>query len=210
MIKPTTIKVVIADDNKFFVDALSDSLASYEELSVIGKFTTIKDTINFTQNNTFDILILDVNFNGKSSLDYIEEIRGNNISFKIISLTTMNNSYIKSEAKEKGIHSFVGKDSDLSNFKNIIVDCFNNNTVIEAQNNNNKITIDNLSFTKRKLEILQTLYSYSHKNGKEISEILNITENALKSHKRELFEITNTTNTTELIKFGIQKGLIVA
>ncbi|WP_299434498.1 hypothetical protein [uncultured Aquimarina sp.] len=33
--------------------------------------------------------------------------------------------------------------------------------------------------------------------------------NALKSHKRELFEITDTKNTPELIKFGIQNGLII-
>lgn len=203
------IKLVVADDNKFFVDAISDSLNSHEEFTVIAKFSTIEDVINFTKNNTLDVLILDVNFNGKSSLDYISDIKKNNSNFKIISLTTMNNNFMKSEANTKGINCFAGKDGDLSNFKEVILNCYKENG-IQQNETSSKVKIDNLVFTKRKLEILQALYSHSDKNGKALSEILNITENALKSHKRELFEITNTSNTTELIKFGIQNGLIVS
>lgn len=204
----TPIKLVVADDNNFFVEALSSSLSSYKELNVVAQFTSIDKVINFTKNNDLDILILDVNFNGISSLNYISEIK-NGKDFKIISLTTLNNNFIKLEATEKGVDCFVGKDTDLSKFKQEILNCYYN-----SNNNLNepsaKIEIDNLVFTKRKLEVLQALYTYSNKNGKALSAILNISESALKSHKRDLFEITNTSNTTELIKFGIQKGLIVA
>lgn len=204
------LKLVIADDNKFFVEALSDSLSQNEEFMIVGKFTSIEQVINFTQHYSLDILILDVNFKGTSSLDYISEIKKTKNDFKIISLTTMNNNFIKSEAEEKGVDYFIGKDSDLSNFKEVILNCYNQNLNNKKSNNSSKIKINNLTFTKRKLEVLQALYSHSDKNGKTLSETLNITESALKSHKRDLFEITNTKNTTELIKFGIQHGLIVA
>lgn len=205
----TKLKLVIADDNKFFVDALADSLSTHEEFEIVDKFTSINEVINYTKNNSLDILILDINFNGTSSLDYVSEIK-NGQNFKIISLTTMNNNFIKLEAKEKGIDSFVGKDTDLSNFKEEILNCYHKVSNNRLEDTSAKIEIDNLVFTKRKLEVLQALYTHSNKNGKALSAILNITEYALKSHKRDLFEITNTTNTTELIKFGIRKGLIVA
>lgn len=204
------VKLVIADDNNFFVEALADSLSIHKEFEIVGRFTTIDNVINFTKNNSLDVLVLDVNFNGVSSLDYISEIKNNQQDFKIISLTTMNNNFIKSEAKEKGVDCFVGKDTDLSKFKDKILDCYSNSNNTAEEDTSTKIEIENLVFTKRKLEVLQALYKYSNKNGKELSAILNITEYALKSHKRDLFEITNTTSTTELIKFGIQKGLIVA
>ncbi|MGJ8745021.1 hypothetical protein [Polaribacter sp.] len=49
-----------------------------------------------------------------------------------------------------------------------------------------------------------------YKKEKELSKTLHISESSLKSHKRDLFEITNTKNTPELIKFGIQQGIIIS
>jgi DNA-binding NarL/FixJ family response regulator len=203
------IRVVIADDNRFFCDALKDSLNNHKELNVINTFTTLNELINFTNLHNLDVLVLDVNFNGESSLDFINKIRIKESNFKIIALTTMNNNFIKQKAYLNGIDFFIGKDTDLANFKDEIINCFYSNlTAIEIKSK--KIKIGNYIFTKRKLEIIQALYIHSDKKEKELSTILNITESSLKSHKRELFEITNTKSTPELIKFGIQNGLIVA
>lgn len=203
------IQVIIADDNRFFCEALQDSLNKYDEVVVKNTFTSIEEVIQYTNNHYLDVLILDINFNGKNSLDYISEIRKTNSVFKIIALTTMNNNFIKNNAYTKGVDLFVGKDSDLSNFKNEIINCFNTKTETETIAEK-KVIIDNKIFTLRKLEVLQALYIHSDKTEKQLSEILNISESALKFHKRNLFEITNTKNATELIKFGIQNGLILS
>jgi DNA-binding NarL/FixJ family response regulator len=203
------LKIIIADDNHFFCDALKDSLNIHVELNVTNIFTTLKELIKFTNYNNLDVLILDINFNGESSLDFIDQIKKENKGFKIIALTTMNNNFIKEKAINNGVDFFVGKDGNLENFKEIILNCFVNKT-IKKNKTSSKITIDNYTFTKRKLEILQALYIHSDKKEKELSAILNITESSLKSHKRELFEITNTKSTPELIKFGIQKSLIIS
>ena len=147
--------------------------------------------------------------NGQSSLDVINKIKTKSNSFKIIALTTMNNNFMKEKAHHNGVDLFVGKDSDLSNFKDVILNCYYK-TVAPSETKTSKIKIGNYIFTKRKIEILQALYIHSHKKEKELSETLNISESSLKSHKRELFEITNTKNTPELLKFGIQNGLIIA
>lgn len=202
------IQIVIADDNRFFCDALKDSLNQHKELSVINTYTTIDSLIEFTNNFTLDILILDINFNGISSLDYINKIKKESSDFKIIALTTMNNNFIKEKALLHGIDSFVGKDSDLSNFKEVLLNCYYS-IKKPRLSKSSKVKIDHYIFTKRKIEILQALYIHSDKKEKELSLILNITESSLKSHKRDLFEITDTKNTSNLIKFGIQNGLIV-
>lgn len=203
------LQIVLADDNQFFCEALKDSLQKHEEFNVIAFFTSIIELIDFTNSNSFDLLVLDINFNGESSLDFLDKIKPESANFKIISLTTLNNNFIQSEALKKGVNYFIGKDSDLRNFKKIILDCMVNE---ESGNNtfSKKIQIDNLIFTQRKLEILQNLYIHSDKKEEEISKLLNISVSALKTHKRELFEITNSSNTIELIKFGIQNGLIIA
>ena len=207
--KNNLIKIVIADDNRFFCEALKDSLNIHKELSVAHTFTSLDPLIYFTKTHNFDVLILDVNFHGQSSLDVVDKIKTKRNRFKIIALTTMNNNFIKEKAYSNGVDFFVGKDTDLSNFKEVILNCFHNN-LATIDTNSTKIKIGNYIFTKRKLEILQALFIHSDKKEKELSKTLSISESSLKSHKRDLFEITNTNNTPELIKFGIQNGLIVS
>lgn len=203
------IDIIIADDNRFFCDALKDSLNFHDELSVLKTFTTIKELINYTNYAKFDVLILDVNFKGENSLDFINEIKKSNSDFCIISLSTLNNNYIINKATEKGVNYFVSKDSDLTNFKKIIIDCYNNYIQLSFKKHNSKIVINNMIFTKRKLEILQALYNFASRKEFDLATELNLSISALKTHKRELFEITNTNNTTELIKFGLKNGLIL-
>jgi DNA-binding NarL/FixJ family response regulator len=206
MIK-TPLKIVIADDNKFFCEALKDSLNFHTEFNVNNIFITIESLIDFTSKNAFDVLILDINFNGTSSLDYLSDIRKTVTDFKIISLTTLNNNAIKNEAFQKGVDCFIGKDDDFSSFKHVILDCFNSDT--KNENKDFKLKINSHKLTLRKIELLQSFYKYADKTEKELSAILNISESTIKTHKRELFAITKTKNTQDLIKFGIQNGLII-
>ena len=168
----------------------------------------LNDLIAYTTTSSFDILILDINFNGESSLNYIDEIRPPGKYFKIISLTSLNNEHIKSNALKKGVDMFIGKDSDFTRFKSIIIGVHCSESV-EQPNNDSRKQVDYLRLTDRKLEVLQALYKYADKKEIEISTLLNISENSLKSHKRELFEITDTNNTPDLIRFGIKNGLIL-
>lgn len=200
------INVVIADDNHFFCEALKDSLNTHKEINVINTFTTLKDLISYTKTYDFDVLILDINFNGENSLDHINELK--KTQTKIIALTTLNNDFIKDIALKSGVDVFIGKDEDYSNFKNVIIDCYINNTK-QTLKKRAKVKIDNKLITKHKLTILQAIYTNSDKSEKELSELLNISVSSLKTHKRELFEITNTKSTPELLKYGIQKGLII-
>lgn len=204
----TPLNLVIADDNRFFCDALKDSLNLHNELNVIATFSNLNSLIEYTETTNFNVLILDVNFNGISSLDHIQNIRKNKNDFKIIALTTLNNNFIKQEATSKGVDCFVGKDTDLTLFKDLVLKCYQKKEE-KVATLSKKIQIGTLKFTTRKLEVLQALYKHSDKKEKELSAILHITENSLKTHKRELFEITNTKSTPELIKFGIQNGLII-
>ncbi len=203
------IKIIIADDNRFFCEAVIDSLKQHQEFTAGLYFTTLEDLINYTNFNTFDILILDVNFNGNNSLDHISEIKKETSNFKIIALTTLDNNFIKRKAFEQGVDEFIGKNSDFSKFKDIIIDCYQKPT-IKKEIKSKKIIINNFSFTERKLGILEALYKHSDKTELELAKKLNITKHSLKTHKRELFEITNTNNIQDLIKFGIQHGLIIA
>lgn len=201
------IRIVIADDNNFFGEALKDSLDQHEEFHVLKSFNNLDKLVMYTQNAEFDILVLDVNFNGESSLDYIERIKTSNSTFKIILLTSMNLGMVENRAFELGVDKVLGKDSALADFKAIIL---NNFKLKRKGSFKAKVRInEEVVLTKRKLEVLQALYDYSNFTEKQIAKKLFISESALKTHKRELFEMTKSRNTVELIKFGVEEGIII-
>ena len=204
-----TIEVVIADDNTFLSQALAENLNNSCSINVSRTFDNLKDLIDYIPLSNFDVLILDINFNGESSLDYIEKIRTQKKDFKIIALTTLNNSFTKQMALEKGIDLFKGKNSAYENFAQTIIDCFTNETCKKSKNKSTSYFIDDTKFTQTKISVIKGLYEHSGKTEAEIAELLNISTSALKSHKRQLFEMTNTTKIVDLIKFGLNNGILI-
>lgn len=207
--KQKKINIVIADDNRFFCEALKDSLNNNLNFNVLETFTELSELIKYNQSFSYDVLILDINFNGISSLESINDLKSYNKTLKTLALTTLNNDFIREKAYKNGVDVFIGKDEDFSSFNNKVLECFNNHGKNDWVKSS-KFFIDDKIITKHKLNILQAMYSNSDKNEKELAKILSISVSSLKTHKRELFEITNTKSTPELLKYGIQKGLIIA
>ena len=145
----------------------------------------------------------------ESSLEYIDQIKAKRKNFKIIALTTLNNSFTKQMALSKGIDLFKGKDSAYDNFAKTIIDCHSNETCKKSKSKSTSYFIDGMKFTQTKIGIIKGLYEHSGKTEAEIADLLNISTSALKSHKRQLFEMTNTTKIVDLIKFGLNNGILI-
>ncbi len=199
--------IVIADDNRYFADAIKDSLNS-KGFKVKEVTYTIDDLLKICNYTKFDILLLDINFEGEDVLEFVPEILGTNPELKIISLTTLSNNYTKQKAFERGIVKVLSKDGDLSKLPDAIREVVSNNDKVSFESSRN-VMIDDIKLSTKKIEVLRTLYAYTHLEDTEISEILNISKNTLKTHKKELFELTQTKSTSDLIKFGIKNGLIL-
>lgn len=209
MLLTKPIEVVIADDNIFLGQALAENLSNSDSITVSNTFNNLTSLINYIPNSTFDILILDVNFNGQSSLDFIDEIKSKRNDFKIITLTTLNNSFTKQMALAKGIDLFKGKDSAYKEFDRVIIDCFNAEKPIKSKKKSNSIYINDVKLTETKVKVLKGLFAHSEKTEVEIAENLNISTSALKTHKRQLYEITNTNRIVDLIKYGLKNGILI-
>ncbi len=202
------IRLVVADDNLFFAEALAENLSLKEGLDVKEVFSSIDDLIRYCNSNTLDVLILDVNFRGQSSLDSLTEIRKEKDDFKIIILTTLDNDFNKSLAQKYQIDLFLSKENSFKNFSDVIFNCFENSNKKESPNTKG-VEISGVKFTDTKIKVLRSLYKYSGKTEGEIAGKLNISESSLKTHKRQLYEMTNTKRITDLIKFGFENGILL-
>jgi len=209
-LKENIIRIVLADDNTFFSETLKTSLSKENDIHVVKVLNEYKSLVSYCKSSFFDILILDVNFSGINTLENIVEIRPNNDDFKIIVLTTLENEYVKTLAHNANVNAFISKNASFKNFEQVIKDCYKNKTYYKIDvKEKTAIHINGITFTNRKIEILKALYEYSYENEKELAARLNISFHALKSHKKELFTMTNTNRLVDLIKFGLKNGILL-
>ncbi|MEQ3665314.1 MULTISPECIES: response regulator [unclassified Olleya] len=204
------IKIIIADDNKFFAQALKESLEKNPKLKIIKMFYQLDDLANNCSSFYFDILILDINFKGENSLLIIDQLKSKLNVFKIIILTTLVNNYTKKLAASNGVFNFKSKDETLHNFDLELI------KIVKHEDNNNtqkvyykKTSIASVKLTDTKINILQELYTSASLNEELIAKKLNISIATLKTHKQQLFALTGTKNVSHLIKFGIKNGIIL-
>lgn len=204
------IKIAIADDVNVFSEALKESLETDRDIQVVKVFNDLYSLEKNIQSLFIDVLILDINFKGQSSLSIVDKLFSRFNNFKIIALTTLDNEPMRQSAKEKGIHYFVGKDISLSKFKMFVKSiAFNDDIGPNPEVAFKKMKVGNMSLTKVKIRVLQGLYEYAAFNEECIANELGIKESTLKTHKRELFEIFDTKKVAELIKIGIKNGIII-
>lgn len=206
----TVVKVAIADDISFFSKALENILQQDENISVVKVMNTFEALVDYCKSASFDILILDVNFNGTNTLENIKKFRPNYKSFKTIVITSLHNDYVKTLAHNANVNAFVSKHSNLDRFPNTIINCFHNTSYYKVTpKEKTSITINGTTFTERKIEILKAIYEFSDLTDKMLAAKLDIAYSSLKTHKSELFDMTNTKGVPSLIKFGLKNGILL-
>lgn len=201
--KSSTYKVIIADDHTFFMDALKIVIEQYDDFKVVATCDNLQRLITLIEQSFFDLLILDINFNGIKSIEYLDIIKQCNKSFLIVCLSSYNQSYIKKEAFKNGIDFFYDKNDRLDDFPRILKELLEERKQIPIL----KLRSEDVDFTNRELDVLNALYEFT--NDQEAAEYLKISLNTFKTHKQNLYKKTDSINNIQLIKYAIQKGFIV-
>ncbi|NJB82491.1 response regulator transcription factor [Wenyingzhuangia aestuarii] len=194
-------RIILADDNRFFSDALKSYLENNECFKIVAICNTIKSTIINTNNVDFDLLILDLSFKGINSINYLKDIRPDHKIFKIICLSSFDNAILQQEIIDLGVDYMASKNDSIETFPLLIKNVMESN--IDAICNQKK----QATLSERQIEIIKACYEYS--TEKDIADSLNISINTLKSHKQNIFSILNVKNNIELIKFAIKEGLLI-
>lgn len=204
------IKVAIADDISYFSQALQSVLIQEGTISVVKVINSFESLVDYCESGVFDILLLDVNFNQVNTLENIQLFRPDYKKFKVIVVTSLEKEYIKTLAHNANVSAFVSKNSNLDRLKGIIEHCFYNTSYYKmTPQEKTSVVINGVTFTERKIEVLKAIYEFSDLTDKEVASKLGIAYSSLKTHKRELFEMTNTKGVSTLIKYGLKNGVLL-
>lgn len=116
-------KIIVADDNKELLCMVSEFLKIQQNIEVVKTFTSGKDLLNHLENESCDILLLDVFMPEMDGVNVLTEINTSskyNRPKKIVMLTAFNTESIISKVSQLGADYFIVKPIDLTNLQKTI------------------------------------------------------------------------------------------
>ena len=207
-------KIIIAYTSKLFSDGLACVINDFEGFTPIKSFQLRNNALdNFPENTYADILILEVNWPSKSDQKNIERLLKAFPNQKIVLLSFQPRHDIGIDLIESGISAYMlkscGKEDLLAALHKIaegtVFFCSEITKRLISPNHGDSKE-EELKLTDREKEILGLLVkSYSNK---QIAIRLNLSENTIKSHRKNIHAKFGVSNLIGLVRYACRSNLI--
>jgi DNA-binding NarL/FixJ family response regulator len=199
------IDVCIADNFPVVHFGIKSYFKDHSDISIvsnIGNFSMIQDALKAKK---IDVLILDLELNGLSSIFDVKAILKNNPNTKVIVFSGLSEQIYAPNAIKSGVSAYVHKSEKLETLGNVIIkvsrgdivlsDSVKKNLALIGRQNKSERLYRKLS--NREIEVLR--YLSDGKKNNEISKILHLNEKTISTYKLRLLTKLNVTNLVDLV-----------
>lgn len=218
------IKTIIADKQKMFVQALTNSLNSDAEkvFEVLNTVESAEDLFKEVEAAEPELVIMDLNLADEDGLTILPKLRNLSKGMKICVLTEYGDYKFVKEAMIKGADGYILKSNSLEDFGDCIRTIFNGETFIAPGLHitppkmkigmaAKKSIYEDRFMIKRKLttreqEVLALITQA--KNNKEIADELYISDQTVGVHRKNIMRKLGVRNTVNLVKFALENQLV--
>ena len=200
------IKVCIADNYPvvhFGVKSYFKDNADISIVANVGNFAMVQDIL---QTKDIDVLVVDLDLEGLSSIFEVKAILKNFPKTKIIIYSGLSEQIYAPNAIKAGVSGFVHKSEKLETLgisiikvqqgKIIMNETVKKNLAMIAKQSKSERLYRKLS--NREVEVLR--YLSGGKKNHEIAEILNLNEKTISTYKLRLLTKLNVTNLVDLVE----------
>ena len=215
------IQVHIADDHKILIEGIVAVINTESDIEIEGFSLTGKAVIDWAEDHSADILILDINMPIYNGIEVLKFFKIKKINLKVIILSSYDDVKLVQEMINLGASGFLSKDSAGQHIVEAIrtvhageqyfSDTIKNNLLKLFTGKNVKLgqrpqsTIVN-SLTDRETEVLKLIsQEYS---SPEIAQILNISQSTVDTYRKSLLKKTNVKNAVGLAMYAVKNKII--
>jgi len=199
------IKVCLADSHPVVHFGVKSYFKDHDNISIVanvGSFLMIRDILLTKE---VDILILDLEMEGLSSIFEVKSILKNFPRTKIIIFSDLSEQVYAPNAIKAGVSGFVSKKEKLETLGQAIIKVNQGKIILDE---NVKRNIDLIAKQKkserlyrnlsnREVEVLR--YLSDGKKNNEIAVILGLNEKTISTYKLRLLQKLNVTNLVDLV-----------
>ena len=204
--------VLIADDHAVVRKGLGLLIDAEPGLNVVAEAGTVPDAMMKTRALRPDVLILDLNMPGGSSLEAIPQIREEAPDTAIVVLTMQNDPAFARKALQSGAAGFVLKEAADDELLEAIRQASSGGTYLNPSLGARLAAAppepagppDDLS--ERELSVLR-LIALGHTNS-EIASTLHLSVRTVESHRAHIQQKTRRSSRAELVRYALEHDLV--
>jgi DNA-binding NarL/FixJ family response regulator len=208
------MNVLIIDDHKIVAEGIKMLVQQSSKVHFVASITSPKMVIPFLNSHKIDLIITDLNMPEMDGIELIEKIQPQfpYIQFGVLSMYY--NQRTISQLINLNVSFCLNKNVELAELELALDSSLKKQTYIqenlrESFGDNDYLPFKNsedirYSFTSRELEVYKLIMK-SHKSA-EIAEIMFVTINTIKAHRKSILKKTECSSIQELILLGIKMG----
>ena len=211
------LKILVTDDHTLFRKGMVMLVQSFEEVQFVDDAENGKEAIKKLKEEEFDLILLDLEMPVQDGWETAKKIITQHPSIKIIMISMHDSLQTISDLIELGIHSYLLKDAQPNEVHQAITavvnnDFYYNKLVSKALHKNIQNrrlekpgAIKPADVSPREIEILELICQ--ELTMREIGEKLFLSEQTVKTHRKNLMKKTQVKNSVGLVKFAFQNGI---
>ncbi len=208
------IKVLLADDQKMFMDGMRSFLEKESDIEIVGEAINGDEVINFlNKQSDVDVVILDVEMPIKDGIETTKIIK-KDIRFKkmkILILTMYNEKNFIVKLLEAGADGYILKNKSKEELVQAIHNVnrgqphFGLEVLNQARSTSSNLE-KKIELTEREVEVLCLIAE--GKTTREIAALLYISEPTVNTHRRNLLRKLEFPNDKYLVRYAIKQGFV--
>ena len=207
-----TIRIVLADDHAVVRRGLELLLDAEEDFEVVASVGDVQAAIRTTRGYKPDVLVLDINMPGGSSLDAIPEILEASPGTRIVVLTMQDEPAFARQALGAGAKAYVLKEAADDELVTAVRRAAADETYLNPQLGARMAAEpptpsgppDDLS--EREVEVLRMI-ALGHTNA-EIAEQLYLSIRTVESHRAHIQQKLRRSSRADLVRYALDHGLV--
>lgn len=201
------IRILIVDDHPVVLAGLSSMLGTQDGMQVVGSASSGEEALEILQNESADLLLLDLRMPGMNGIDTLRALRRAKISSRVIILTSFDTDEEVYRAVQAGAQGYLLKDAPQADMIKAIRYVYSGKHYFPPHISSRlaeRMMRSNL--TTRELEVLQMLARGL--TNKAIGKALNISDNTVRNHVNSIIEKLEVSDRTEAATTAIHRGII--
>ena len=214
------VKIAIADDNSFLINAVKEKLSFFDDLAV--KFTAINglDLLDKLEDNrNIDLILMDIEMPVLNGIEATQKVKRKYPHIKIIMLTVFDNDEHIFNAIKAGADGYLLKETNAKDLYNGIFETLNGGAAmtpsialktlkllrnpVDFSNNEN---IEEIKLTDREVQVLEQLSKGLNYNI--IAENLIVSSGTIRKHVENIYRKLQVHNKLEAIEKAKKNNII--